>query len=331
MTDLKQKRFLNEIQIAQGIGITLVVIGHLLANATQGPQWYADVKRLIYQFHMPFFMYLSGFAFMWVREGKIGMPGSKFVSGRAVRLLVPFFIFGFLIVVAKQVAQHFVQVDNLPDSWIDGFSTLFVNTESSPARSIWYLFVLFVMSCATFALGYLRNRGLLLLAAVALVMNQLDVPDILYLNRVFYFYIFFVLGMLAAANYDTLISLFDKGGWLFVAAFAGVLALLWMHGRISDESKLLGGVSSLLAIHYLALRARGQTASLFAWLGALSMPIYLMNTLAIGGFKAAYVIVFSDVNNMFWLYLAGAMLAGTVLPILAYYGSRPFLPRLAGA
>ncbi|MEL6640181.1 MAG: acyltransferase family protein [Pseudomonadota bacterium] len=329
MAETAKKPFLSEIQIAQGIGITLVVAGHLLANANQGPVWYADLKRLIYQFHMPFFMYLSGFTFMWVRAGKAGQSTLSYVQGRMVRLIVPFFMFGILIVVAKQIALTYVTVANPPDSWLDGFTTLFINTESSPARSIWYIFALFVMSVATFALGLLNRTGLLILLGVSVVMHLTDVPDILYLNRVFYFYLFFVVGMIAAENYDRLKGFLQQTGIYWLALFTAVLLGLWMWGRITDQSKLLGGLCALPALHYAALKAYGAGARLFTALGALSFPIYLMNTLAIGAFNAAYVIVFSDVNNMFLVYLAGAMVVGTLLPIAALFVTRRVFPPLA--
>ena len=53
--------FLDDVGRAKGLGIILVVVGHLAARQIpEGNEWYRLLKLGIYQFHMPFFMYLSG-------------------------------------------------------------------------------------------------------------------------------------------------------------------------------------------------------------------------------------------------------------------------------
>ena len=48
---------LTDIDVAKGICIILVVIGHYIpANS---PQWYLTLIDVIYSFHMPLFMYAS--------------------------------------------------------------------------------------------------------------------------------------------------------------------------------------------------------------------------------------------------------------------------------
>ena len=45
--------------IAKTIGIILVVIGHY--NPADAPEWYHLANRFIYAFHMPLFMFASGY------------------------------------------------------------------------------------------------------------------------------------------------------------------------------------------------------------------------------------------------------------------------------
>ncbi len=51
---MSESKRLDFIDIAKGIGIILVVTGHLLPVA-------AGLHVLIYSFHMPLFFFLSGF------------------------------------------------------------------------------------------------------------------------------------------------------------------------------------------------------------------------------------------------------------------------------
>ena len=56
---------LLDIDRAKGFAIALVVWGHIYLGtpASPPPQWMEDTRGVIYSFHMPFFMYLSGFVY----------------------------------------------------------------------------------------------------------------------------------------------------------------------------------------------------------------------------------------------------------------------------
>ncbi|HKM62254.1 MAG TPA: acyltransferase family protein [Acidisphaera sp.] len=100
----------------EGLAIVLVVFGHLVARQDPlGVSWYESARVLIYLFHMPFFMYLSGYVagLRPVPETFAGWGG--LVRRRAVRLLLPFAAFGLLIVLAKLGLAGLVPVDNAPD------------------------------------------------------------------------------------------------------------------------------------------------------------------------------------------------------------------------
>lgn len=45
--------------IAKGIGIILVVIGHYVPD--DAPLWYTGLVRFIYYFHMPLFFIIAGY------------------------------------------------------------------------------------------------------------------------------------------------------------------------------------------------------------------------------------------------------------------------------
>lgn len=52
------------LDLAKGTAIVLVVIGHVVSrnNYAPGAEWYLDMRALVYLFHMPMFMALSGMA-----------------------------------------------------------------------------------------------------------------------------------------------------------------------------------------------------------------------------------------------------------------------------
>ena len=81
---------MEQMDIARGIGIILVVLGHNAACA-KGTPYYS----LIFSFHIPLFFFLSGH--FHKRADQIGQE----IPQRAKKLLVPYFLTGFLFIIYK--------------------------------------------------------------------------------------------------------------------------------------------------------------------------------------------------------------------------------------
>lgn len=71
------------LDIAKGLGVLLVVLGHLWYNCS-----FSIVNQIIYTFHMPMFFILSGFVF---KKGSSNF--GSFLMAKIKRLLLPTFIF----------------------------------------------------------------------------------------------------------------------------------------------------------------------------------------------------------------------------------------------
>jgi acyltransferase len=74
----------NWIDTLKGIGIILVVIGHLAANI------YDDLVRYIYSFHMPLFFFISGYLFNLNKYKEVPL---KFLQKKVKTLLLPYLAF----------------------------------------------------------------------------------------------------------------------------------------------------------------------------------------------------------------------------------------------
>lgn len=92
------------IDIAKGIGILLVVWGHILLT---GPS-----HRVIYAFHMPLFFLISGMLFK--RDNFDGFR--DFLKRRAKRLMVPFVIYSVVTWIIW-AAFRFIRHDNVVSYW----------------------------------------------------------------------------------------------------------------------------------------------------------------------------------------------------------------------
>lgn len=318
---------LADLDRAKGVAILLVVFGHIVARRSPADiGWYDPLRIAIYLFHMPFFMYLSGYvAFVC---GTARVPRARyrgFVRRRAARLLVPFLLFGLLILAAKLVVARYALVDNVPPDFWTGLRDLFWNTEHSPATSVWYILVLFIYGVVTPPLLAADPSRVLLLAVAALAYVA-PLPPVLYLDRVGTYFIFFVAGGLAADAGPRWHRLMQATRW---PALAGLLAMAgavagglirfdWSEGAQGFPYKwalLVAGLLSMPAIHGL-LRRSPPTQGL-ELLGRNVFVIYLLNTLCIGAAKAVLFQFTTWDGERFLPIAAALMLAGTLGPLAA--------------
>lgn len=321
-----------DLDRAKGLGILLVVLGHLVArSAPTDNGWYELLQSGVYQFHMPFFMYLSGYVtFLSGDERAPPARWGSLTAKRASRLLVPFVLFGLAILVGKLVAAQLLYVDNLPGSFADGLKRMVWNTDSSPAVSVWYIIVLFIFCIATPPLLRLFRDRTALLLAFAVVVYALPVPHVMYLDRVARYYIFFVLGGLAAEAGGRWLSAMDRYHWAALAAFGGaLLATLAGWIRLSPEaSLLLCGMLSMPALHGMIRTPPFSTSKVLLTIGTFSFIIYLLNTICIGLLKGVMLKLMSWDGPNFLLFAPLLMLAGTVGPMLIKRYLLPHVPAL---
>ena len=97
------KKKIEWLSILQGWSMLLVVIGHItLTNTFRDPQYpiAACVERIVYSFHMPLFMFISGFLFHWTKIRK-KTRFSVVIREKLMRLGIPFLFFTIMAVLPK--------------------------------------------------------------------------------------------------------------------------------------------------------------------------------------------------------------------------------------
>jgi fucose 4-O-acetylase-like acetyltransferase len=311
----RQRR--EDLDRAKGLAILLVVFGHIVAREQPlGAEWYEVLKDGIYQFHMPFFMYLSGYVTFLSGSARVaGRDWPAFVGKRAYRLLIPFLLFGLMIVAGKLLAARYIHVDNLPESPMSALTALIWDTDRSPALSVWYIAVLFVMCAITPPLMALVRGRTWVLVAIALILYAAPVPHVMYLNRVATYFPFFLLGGLAAEGSDRWLRTVDRSTWFALAALlASVFVVMTLNLGIK-VGLLVCGILSMPALHGLVRQSPLSRSAVLLWLGSLSFVIYLLNTPFIGTVKGVLLREFSwDYENFLW-FAPVLMLAGILGPI----------------
>jgi fucose 4-O-acetylase-like acetyltransferase len=315
--DARRPAFLADIERAKGLAIILVVIGHIVAREPPANnEWYVALKSAIYAFHMPFFMYLGGLVFFHVGDALHPRPSyGTYLIRRAERLLIPFLSLGLLILLAKLVAERFLHVDNTPASLSDGLRSLFWNTAQSPATSMWYVFVLFIYCGVTPALVKLSQGRLWPALLLAAALHFLTVPEIAYLDRVAYFFVYFMIGCVAGKFVTQAMPFIDKTLPVSGAVFSVSLVLATMQ----VEPVLTGTIcalSSLAFIHGLMRTTWLDRSDALLWFGKFSFMIYLFNTLTIGLAKGVLLKVAPWDGVNFLGFFPILLMSGLLGPVL---------------
>jgi fucose 4-O-acetylase-like acetyltransferase len=310
--------FLADIERAKGLAIILVVIGHIVAREPpKDNEWYVALKSALYLFHMPFFMYLGGLVFFHVGDALHPRPSyGTYLIRRAERLLVPFLALGLLILLGKLTAERFLHVDNAPAGFWDGLRSLFWNTGQSPATSVWYIFVLFIYCSVTPLLVRLSRGRLWPALLLAAALHFLTVPEIAYLDRVAYFFIYFMIGC-ATGKYRTQVMQFI-GTTLPVAGLVFSVSLILATMQIKPVvTGTICALSSLAFVHGLMRTTWfDHHSDTLLWIGKYSFAIYLFNTLTIGLTKGVLLKIASwDGINFLWFFPI-LLLSGLIGPIL---------------
>lgn len=129
--------------IAKGIGIVLVVIGHYIPDTA--PSWYIGFVSFVYHFHMPLFFMIAGFFY----ERSIKKIGYwRFVRSKFERLMFPYFILSWAIIGIKILVDGFMQVDH------PGFDKRFISSVLFAGSRVFFMvrlcFVFNILYCPGF-------------------------------------------------------------------------------------------------------------------------------------------------------------------------------------
>lgn len=147
--DLNKK--VEWINIARGLGILFVIIGHV-----QTPEY---IKSIIYSFHMPLFFFLSGYVFNTVKY----VSALSFVVSRFRKLIIPYFVFSFITIAIFKIwdqqllGQKINSLDILTGFLFSTSDKILVNAP------LWFLTCLFVVQIAFYFVVRITSRNLVVL------------------------------------------------------------------------------------------------------------------------------------------------------------------------
>jgi hypothetical protein len=293
MTIVKEKKeHLNEIDIALGITMCLVVFGHMYFISTAGVSWYEKVRLFIYQFHMAVFYFIMGFLFSYTKDiNSKNHNHWEYCYRKAIKFGRPFLFFAviyFFIDFALAVDKT-VYLNKFWSIILDQF----LYPTRAPATFLWFIYVLFLYYLTIPLLVKLFPRkGYLVLLVVGIALVFIKLPSIFALEMFGKYFIFFILGMFYSFYKNKSDQLIRRFGWIFIffwaALFIAFLLIEW-------ENSFAASIASIISVLYVSERL-AKTSNIFNVIGKNVFPIYLQNTTIIG-LLYAFLIRVLEINS----------------------------------
>lgn len=176
------------IDVAKALCIILVVVGHYFPD--NSPGWYVALHDVIYTFHMPLFMFASGY--VYIATGKV-VPYGTFLLKKVRRLMVPYLTVSVIVITIKLLAQGGMSVDSpvTPLSYLKMFYL------PEAGYFLWFIWALWWMFVLVPLFRTPRSRLCLFAACLLLHYVPAGLPQEFCLAQFKNMLVFFMLGVVA--------------------------------------------------------------------------------------------------------------------------------------
>ena len=217
------KRILT-LDIAKAICIILVVVGHYIPE--NSPDWYVLTRAFIYSFHMPLFMFASGFIYMATRKD-IGY--GEFVQKKFRRLMIPYFTTSVIVITIKLITQGNAYIEN-PVTVMSYVKMLY-----SPEAGyfLWFIWALWWMFVIVPLFKTQRQRLILLAIALFLAYIPFQTTEIFCIKEFKHMFVYFVLGVVMAEHRQVI--------WQYVSRYTYIIYLLFVGVEVLHLTNVNGG------------------------------------------------------------------------------------------
>jgi len=312
---------LTYIDIARGICIILVVVGHFIP--AHSPQWFLVMRDIIYCFHMPLFMFVSGFVY---QQYKKPTPYKAFITKKFKRLIIPYFLISIFIICTKLLVEKEMYVENPVD--LHSFYQIFYLP--SAGFYLWFVYVLFLIFLIIPFFNTPLKLNILFIASFLLLILPVEFTDLFCLNQFKGYLFYFVLGCFTSLHsrireYAEKTPLFIKA-FIFIALYS---LLSFKPEIISPFSNLLikaclgiTGISFIIAISRLIEQNTITLKKIFTQLAVYSFTIYLFHTTFQGLAKSVLTKIglteYLSENTAFIILILTVNSMGIIGPIILY-------------
>lgn len=327
------------LDVARGLGILLVVLGHALGGLIDSPlgDGQDGLRRLffvIYTFHMPLFLLLSGL----LVPKRLDKGIAAFARSLLPAIVWPYFLWS---IIQYSLIYALGSAVNNP---VEAYWPTILALPWKTVSQFWFLHALFFMHLLAIALLPRLGREGLVLVALVLKAVVLIAPLPVAVRLIFVHFLFYAIGAwLGPAGIERLVL--DRPAWvrglvlplLAAAAIGATLLAVTDYGadlpllaasspQISNLAwrfpATAAAVCGVFAVLGLAGLSWGRAGDWLAALGRLTMPIFVLHVMFIAGTRIV-LIKFGHLTDPVAM-LPLLFVAGLTGPILAALVVRRF-------
>ena len=307
------------IDIAKAVCIILVVVGHYVPD--NSPGWYVALHDIIYTFHMPLFMFASGYVYIATKRD-VGYK--DFLVKKIRRLMVPYLATSVVVITLKLLTQGSLSVDNPVTS--ASFLRMFYLPEAG--YFLWFIWALWWMFVIVPLMKTKQSRLLFFFVCLVLHFIPMSLPDVFCLSQCKQMIVFFMFGVVAYEQ--KFLHEFVNGFSMRKVAAASLLFVAVQYAEMANgggKNTLIDAVLPYVGIFFVIEMSKlvccfyGKVQS--SWMmvvAASSYIIYLFHT-TFEGFAKAVLRKMPLDSDLWFVFVPEALIVvgcGVVMPVLLY-------------
>jgi fucose 4-O-acetylase-like acetyltransferase len=301
---------IDTIDFARGIGIAMVVYGHVLrgleVRGLAEGHWIQIHDEVVYAFHMPLFFFLSG---LFIARG-LHRNSTAFMQDRLVTIAYPYVIWSVIQTCLAAVAT--------PGSPTDVGLRALVEIWKSPIAQFWFLFALFVCHFS-FLVFWKHPKIIYVLAIVGLFAPNIPGLPPIYTTALSYFP-FIVAGWQVDKWLRIRLPSVKKRSTLTltiiaIAAFALIYSLRYFgYFQPTRSIDLLLATAGIVAV-VAGADLIPSSFTILGQIGQSSMAIFILHTIIVGAARLVEL-------QLGWIepifMLASLTLIGVIAPFVIF-------------
>ncbi len=265
----------------KGFAIILVVFGHVAEKYLffdSYPEYnfiYKMIYDIVYSFHMPLFMIVSGFLYSTAYYDDYILNKPR-IKKHCINLIIVYILISIIVWGAKCCFNgdvlHPVDMSSLLLIWIN------------PIGHLWYLHLLLLMYVVNVYIIQLiktdhTNMAFLVMLMANIMSKYMVFGDVYLLSRFMKYELFFFIGILWCCKED--FWLFSYKSIIALLLITAICAILYFPQMVSGlPFQLLGTLVSIgisVSIFSLFRKRCNKDIKLFSELGGKSLEIYLLH------------------------------------------------------
>lgn len=308
------KRRFDEIDVAKGIGILLVVIGHSFPDVSTSAGIHVPFLRgihdVIYTFHMPLLFMLAGFLSHRILIIYTTQDRNKYIKDRFIRLMIPYFVIGLLYMPIK------IFLSNFASRPYDISSLWQILVGENPDGGLWYLWVLFVVQVFLSLFVFdKRFKMFLIFTAIASLMVLTYEWSFFRLDDAIYYTFYILLGLFIRIKYERIIDVISFPVVISVFFVLCLCIYITIGLKISVFKFFSGFWGCIFILTSCCLFARGgqMFTGALRYLAKYSMDIYVLHGIVMVGVR---IVMWSLFKINYYICSFSMFMGGLLISIL---------------